>query len=139
MTRFDCDSPRETAAAQGELREETRIHQSGGLGILQGELAERVIKRDQLFVVGVQGDFDVVEINAAAFTAPIGTLARRRPAARAVRRRADRGARSRHRLRVISLIRFFLHSGCSVMYTSNLAIGPARYNKIQESLENLWI
>ncbi len=60
--------------AQGEPREEAQVHQSGGVGILLGKLDERVVQRDQLFVIGVQGDFDLVKVDAVAFTPSFGTL-----------------------------------------------------------------
>ncbi len=60
--------------AQGEPREETQVHEAGGLGILDGNLGEGIIQRDQLFLIGIEGDFDLVEIDAVAFAASFGTL-----------------------------------------------------------------
>ena len=50
--------------AQCEPREETQVHKPGGVGILLGKLGQRIIEGNQLFVTGVQGEFDVVEIDA---------------------------------------------------------------------------
>src|SRR5437879_5978350 len=59
---------------QGKPREKTQVHQPGRVGVLHGKLAERFIQCNQLLVTGVQGDFDLVEIDAAALTASFGTL-----------------------------------------------------------------
>ena len=61
-------SPRGKPKADGGIflrkpREKTQIHQPGGVGVLHGKLAERFIQCDQLFVTGVQGNFDPVQID----------------------------------------------------------------------------
>src|SRR5262245_56666013 len=50
---------------QSETGEKAQVHQPGGLRILSGQLGEGIIECDELFVIGVQGDFDVVQIDAA--------------------------------------------------------------------------
>src|SRR5207248_162917 len=59
---------------QRESCKKTQIHQPGGVGILDGKLGERFIELDQLFIACVQGDFDPVEIDAAALAAAFSTL-----------------------------------------------------------------
>jgi hypothetical protein len=47
---------------QSEPREKTQVDQPGGVGILHGELGERLVQSDQLFITSIQSDFDLVEI-----------------------------------------------------------------------------
>ena len=66
-------SPRGQAKRDGGIflrkpREKTQIHQPGSVGVLRGKLAERFIQGEQLFVTGVQGDLDPVEIDTAEAT-----------------------------------------------------------------------
>jgi hypothetical protein len=59
---------------QSQPREKTQVHQPGGVGVLCGKLGERFIQLDELFVIGVQCDFELVEIDAVTFTASFDTL-----------------------------------------------------------------
>ena len=70
-----CDSPRETAASR-KVRpaKKRRLTSRAASGSSTASRVSASSQRDQLFVLGVQGDFDVVEIDAVAFTASFGTL-----------------------------------------------------------------
>jgi hypothetical protein len=50
---------------QSEPGKETQTHQPRGFGVLRRKLDEGIIQSDELLIVGIQGDFHLIQIVAA--------------------------------------------------------------------------